>query len=99
MPGRIVAIGGHVHTEGMGMGIEAINETTGESICNSMATSGGSPEYVDMMGMEWISSMDRCIADPVATVARGGTVRIHSEYHAPEPTAGVMGIMIGYIDQ
>ncbi len=99
VPGRIVAIGGHVHTEGMGMGIEATNETTGQSICNSVATYGGSPEYVDMMGMEWISDMSRCIADPVATVARGDTVRIHSEYHAPEPTDGVMGIMIGYIDQ
>ena len=98
VPGRVVAIGGHVHTEGMGMGIEATNETTGQSICNSVATYGG-PGYVDMMGMEWISDMSRCIAEPVATVARGDRVRIHSEYHSPEPRDDVMGIMIGYIDQ
>ncbi len=38
VPGRIVAIGGHVHTEGHGVRIEATNQTTGQSICNSVAT-------------------------------------------------------------
>jgi hypothetical protein len=99
VPGRVVAIGGHVHTEGHGVRIEATNETTGASICNSVATYGGSPEYIDMMGMPWISDMSRCIADPVATVAAGDTVRVHSVYNAPVETEGAMGIMIAYIHQ
>jgi hypothetical protein len=74
VPGRIVAIGGHVHTEGHGVRIEATNQSTGQSICNSVASYGGSSDYIDMMGEPWLSSMTRCIANPVATVARGNTV-------------------------
>ena len=98
VPGRVVAIGGHVHTEGHGVRIEARNETTGQSICNSVATYGGSPQYIDMMGEPWISSMTRCIANPVATVSSGQRVRIHSVYNSPEPRDDVMGIMIAFID-
>ena len=99
VPGRIVAIGGHVHTEGQGVRTEATNQTTGQSICNSVATYGETPDYIDMMGEPWISSMSRCIANPVATVARGNTVRLHSVYNAEEPRTDVMGIMIAFIDQ
>lgn len=99
VPGRIVAIGGHVHTEGHGVRIEATNQTTGQSICNSVGAYGGAPDYVDMMGMPWLSSMSRCIANPVATVASGNRVRIHSIYNSPEARNDVMGIMIAFIDQ
>ena len=98
MPGRVVAIGGHVHTEGHGVRIEATNQSTGQSICNSVAAYGESPDYIDMMGEPWISSMSTCIANPVATVARGQTVRIHSVYDSPEPRNDVMGIMMAFID-
>lgn len=96
VPGRIVAIGGHVHDEGVR--IEATNESTGQSICDSVAAYGETPEYIDMMGRARLSSMSRCIADPVATVASGDTVRVHSVYDASQPHDDVMGIMIGYID-
>ena len=79
--------------------VVAIDQSTGQSICNSVATYGGAPDYIDMMGEPWISSMSRCIANPVATVARGQTVRLHSVYNAPEARGDVMGIMIAYIDQ
>jgi hypothetical protein len=96
VPGRIVAIGGHIHDEGVR--IEATNQSTGQSICNSVAGYGETPEYIDMMGRARLSSMSRCIADPVATVSRGQTVRVHSVYNATQPHDDVMGIMIGYID-
>lgn len=98
VPGRIVGIGGHVHTEGHGIRTEATNESTGQSICNSVATYGGAPDYIDMDGEPWISSMSTCIADPVATVSRGQTVRLHSVYDSPEARDDVMGIMIAFID-
>lgn len=98
VPGRIVAIGGHVHTEGHGVRIEARNETTGQSICNSVAGYGESAEYIDMMGEPWLSSMSTCIANPVATISSGQRVRIHSVYDSPEPRDDVMGIMIAFVD-
>lgn len=94
-PGDFVAIGGHVHDEGVR--IEATNESTGESICDSVASYGESPEYIDMNGNARLSSMTRCIADPVATVSSGQTVRIHSIYDADQAHDDVMGIMIAYI--
>lgn len=98
VPGHMVAMGGHVHTESHGLRIEATNQTTGASICNSVATYGGTPDYFDMDGMPWISSMSTCIADPVATVASGDVVRIHSVYDNPgPPDPGAMGIMLAYV--
>lgn len=100
VPGHIVAIAGHIHTEGHGVRIEATDETTSTPICNSVATYGGTPEYIDMEGNPYISSMSGCLGDPVATVASGDVVRLHSIYENPgPPTSGVMGIMIAYIHQ
>ncbi|MBI2703792.1 MAG: hypothetical protein HYX32_00665 [Actinobacteria bacterium] len=95
VPGKVVAIGGHVHNDGVR--IEATNDSTGKSICNSVATYGASPPYIDMMGMPWISSMSSCIANPVTTVSSGQKVRIHSVYDSPTVQNDVMGIMIAYM--
>lgn len=95
VPGRIVGIGGHVHDDGVRT--EATNETTGRSICNSVGRYGESPEFIDDMGMAHLSSMSRCIADPVATVTSGQIVRIHSVYDAMEAMDDVMGIMIAFV--
>jgi hypothetical protein len=97
VPGRVVAIGGHVHDEGVR--IEATNQSTGQSICNSVGSYGGSPQYIDMMGRARLSGMTRCIADPVATISRGQTVRVHSVYNATTAHDDVMGIMVAFIDQ
>ncbi len=109
VPGNIVAIGGHVHTEGHGVKIEANDETSHTHICTSKPTYGGSPEYMSMMevsmlgstlpaGSPYISGMSGCIGTPVATVAKGDDVRINSVYNNPGPPyEGAMGIMLAYI--
>lgn len=95
VPGKIVAIGGHVHDDGVR--IEATNVTTGASICDSVGAYGQTPDYIDMMGMAHLSSMTRCVANPVATVTSGQKVRIHSVYDSMTAQNDVMGIMIAYI--
>jgi len=94
VPGKIVGIGGHMHDHGQFM--EATNESTGQSICRSVARYNETPDYDDGVHPH-VSSMSRCIADPVATVSRGQTVRIHAEYIAHGADPGAMGIMIAYI--
>lgn len=98
VPGHIVGTGGHVHTEAHGLRTELTNQTNGQSICTSNATYGGSSEFVDMMGDPWISAMSTCVTDPVATVATGDVVRLHSVYDNPgDPYTGGMGIQLAYI--
>jgi hypothetical protein len=89
--GKIVAIFGHLHD--YGVDITATNQSFGgEVICDSVAGYGNDPSYLGHL-----DSMTSCQADPVALVAKGQTVRIHSMYDAPEPMDDVMGIMIAYI--
>lgn len=89
VPGKIVGIGGHIHDGGVR--IEATNETTGESICDSVAS------YMDHMDMRHVMSMSKCVADPVAVIERGQTVRVHSVYDTMAPLDDAMGIMIAFI--
>ena len=95
VPGRIVFVAGHIHNDGVD--IRATNATTGRKICDSVATYGGTPGYIDMMGMPWISTMSSCAASPVARVLAGQTVRIDSIYDSPTQQTDVMGIMVAYI--
>ena len=95
VPGKIVGIGGHVHDDGVR--IEATNQSTGRSICNSVGRYGESAEYIDEMGMAHLSSMSRCIADPVATLSANQVVRIHSVYDSTTAQRDVMGIMIAFV--
>jgi hypothetical protein len=99
VPGDVVAMAGHIHTEGHGVRIVARVVQTHETICTSTATYGGTPEYYDMMDMPYISSMSRCRADPLVTLTKGQTVRINAVYHSPEARDDVMGIMIAYIHE
>jgi hypothetical protein len=90
VPGRIVAMIGHLH--GHGVAIEATNESRGgELICRSDAT-------LDPMDPHRVLSMETCVGDPVATVASGEVVRLHSMYQSSHPADDVMGIMLGYIN-
>lgn len=90
VPGRVVAMLGHVH--GHGVAVEATNESlAGQSICRSEAR-------LDPMDRHRVLSMSSCSGDPVATVASGQTVRLHSEYLSTHAADDAMGIMLGYIN-
>ena len=89
VPGRVVAMLGHVH--GHGIAVEATNESMGgASICRSVAT-------LDPMDVHSVLSMSTCTGDPLATLRTGQVVRLHSEYQSSHPADDVMGIMLGYI--
>jgi len=88
VPGNIVAMIGHVH--GHGVFVEATNESEGgASICKSVATFGIDRHHVE--------SMSTCIANPVATIQSGQTVRLHSAYESSHAADDVMGIMLAYV--
>jgi hypothetical protein len=89
VPGKVVAMLGHVH--GHGVAVEATNESRGSaSICRSVAT-------LDPTDVHRVAAMSTCVADPVATLAQGEVVRLHSEYNSTHAADDVMGIMLGYI--
>ena len=91
VPGKVVAMLGHVH--GHGIAVEATNESQGgASICRSTAEADPADAHV-------IVSMSSCVGDPVAIVQTGEVVRLHSEYQATHAAADVMGIMLAYISR
>jgi len=83
--GQIVAAVGHLHPGGVV--VSAVDETTGELICDSRPI--GSPTHVRGMSV--------CRGDPLAVVHRGDRVRIRSVYDAARTTEGVMGIVVAYV--
>jgi hypothetical protein len=90
VPGKVVAMLGHVH--GHGIAVEATNESKGgASICRSGAT-------LDPNDLHSVLAMSTCTGDPLATVNTGQIVRLHSEYQSSHPADDVMGIMLGYIN-
>jgi Stress up-regulated Nod 19 len=89
VPGKVVAMLGHVH--GHGIAVEATNESRGgASICRSVAT-------LDPTDVHSVLAMSTCTGDPLATIRQGDIVRLHSEYRSSHPADDVMGIMLGYI--
>jgi hypothetical protein len=95
VPGRILAIAGHVHDSGTN--IYAVDETTRQVLCNSVASYEKKGPYVDMDGMSHVARMSGCLGNPVATINRGDQVTLHAVYHSPTAQDGVMGIMLGYV--
>jgi hypothetical protein len=90
VPGRVMAMLGHVH--GHGVAVEATNESRGRaSICKSVAT-------LDPADPHRVLAMSTCQADPPAVLKPGETVRLHSMYQSPHAADDVMGIMLAYID-
>lgn len=90
VPGRVVAMLGHVH--GHGLAVEATNESRGgETICRSEAT-------LDPMDSHMVLKMSTCTGDPLAMVSQGDVVRLHSQYQSPHPADDVMGIMLSYVN-
>jgi hypothetical protein len=89
VPGKVVAMIGHVH--GHGIAVEATNESQGgQSICRSKAT-------LDPNDVHSVLAMSTCAGDPLAVLHRDDIVRLHSEYNSTHPADDVMGIMLGYI--
>jgi hypothetical protein len=90
VPGKVVAMIGHVH--GHGVAVEATNESRGgASICRSVAT-------LDPADVHSVLAMSTCTGDPLARVRQGDIVRLHSEYNSSHAADDVMGIMLGYIN-
>lgn len=81
--GKVIAAAGHIHDHGVN--IELTNKTAGESlICNSVATYGA-PGYVTHPdGRKHVSGMNVCTGNPVATITKGDTIRLHGIYNVPE---------------
>jgi hypothetical protein len=89
VPGKVVAMLGHVH--GHGVAVEATNESRGgASICKSVAT-------LDPTDPHSVLEMSTCTGDPLARLRSGDRVRLHSMYLSSHAADDVMGIMLGYI--
>ncbi|MGN6256529.1 MAG: hypothetical protein ACTHN3_02110 [Solirubrobacterales bacterium] len=94
--GKLIAAAGHIHDYGVRE--ELTNKSAGEALlCKSEAGYGGTG-YVTPDGMEHISSMGVCTGNPIATVSKGQTLRLHTIYDNTSgmPIEDAMGIMIAY---
>ena len=97
--GKLIAAAGHIHDHGVN--IELTNKTAGESLlCNSVATYGA-PGYVTHSdGRKHVSGMNVCTGNPIATITKGDTIRLHGIYNVPEGhhlIEDAMAIAIMYI--
>ena len=81
--GKLIAAAGHIHDHGVN--IELTNKTAGESLlCNSVAGYGGPGYETHLDGRKHVSSMGVCTGNPVATITKGDTIRLHGIYNVPE---------------
>lgn len=98
--GKVIAAAGHIHDHGVN--IEVTNKSAGESlICNSVAGTGGTGYVTHSDGRKHTSSMTVCTGNPVATIKKGETIRLHSIYNIPEGhhvIEDAMGIALVYIN-
>jgi hypothetical protein len=89
LPGRVIAMLGHVH--GHGIAVEVTNQSRGgASICRSLAT-------LDPKDVHSVLAMSTCTGNPLATIGYGEILRLHSEYNSTHAASDVMGIMLGYV--
>lgn len=97
--GKLIAAAGHIHDHGVN--VELTNESTGGTLlCNSVAGYGGEG-YETPDGRKHISSMSVCTGNPISTISKNQTLRLHAIYNVPEGHHEIddaMGIMIAYID-
>jgi hypothetical protein len=99
VPGKLIHALGHIHDHGVN--VQLTNESTGgTNLCNSVATAGGTPDYVTPDGRGHISNMTTCLGNPISTLARNQKLRLHVNYNVPathHPIDDAMGIMIAYL--
>ncbi len=88
--GRVVAIGGHLHDDGVR--ILARDATTDRVLCRSRAGFGRNSAY-----QGHIESMTGCVGAPLGRIRAGDTLRLQSMYDSPAAQQGVMGIMLAYV--
>ncbi|MDQ2630529.1 MAG: hypothetical protein M3Y75_06090, partial [Actinomycetota bacterium] len=85
-----------------GVNIEVTNKSASESlICNSVAGYGGAGYETHSDGRKHVSSMNVCTGNPISTIAKGDTIRLHSIYNIGEGHHAVedaMGIALLYIN-
>ena len=97
--GKLIATAGHTHDHGVN--IEVTNQSTGGTVlCNSVAGYGG-PGYETPDGRKHVSSMNVCTGNPISTIAKGNTLRLHANYNVPAGHGAIsdaMGIAIAYIN-
>jgi hypothetical protein len=97
--GKLIATAGHIHDHGVN--IEVTNQSTGGTVlCNSVAGYGG-PGYETPDGRKHVSSMNVCTGNPISTIAKGNTLRLHANYNVPAGHGAIddaMGIAIAYIN-
>lgn len=94
--GKLIAAAGHIHDHGVRE--ELTNKSSSEALlCNSEAGYGGTG-YVTPDEVEHISSMGVCTGNPIASVSKGETLRLHTIYNntTEAPITNAMGIMIAY---
>ncbi len=68
-------------------------------LCNSVAGYGG-PGYETPDGRKHVSSMSPCTGNPISTISKNQTIRLHGIYNVPEghhPIDDAMAIAIAYI--
>jgi hypothetical protein len=104
--GQLIGIGGHLHDGGVNLTIAK----NGQVFCDSRATYGGDPAYVEgsnslhMPGMVHLSKMSIChrtAAGPVTTIVPGDRIDLAANYDMTNQHGDghpVMGIAIGYLD-
>jgi Stress up-regulated Nod 19 len=95
-PGKVVAMVGHLHDSGVHI---AATDTTqsNQPFCDSVATYGGSPGYIDAMGMSHISAMSTCSGSPIINWHTGDNIQIDASYNSSTAQSDVMGIMLAYL--
>ena len=97
--GKLIAAAGHIHDHGVN--IELTNESAGSSLlCNSVAGYGG-PGYETPDGRKHVSSMGVCTGNPISTIGKNQTIRLHGIYNVPEGHHQIndaMAIAIAYIN-
>ncbi|HMI82086.1 MAG TPA: hypothetical protein VK480_09895 [Solirubrobacterales bacterium] len=97
--GKLIAAAGHIHDHGVN--IEVTNKSAGEAmLCNSVAGYGG-PGYETPDGRKHVSSMGVCTGNPIASISKGNTLRLHANYNVPAGHGALddaMGIAILYIN-
>lgn len=98
--GKLIAAAGHIHDHGVN--IEVTNKSAGESLlCNSVAGYGGTGYVTHLDGRKHVSSMNVCTGNPIATIKKGETLRLHGIYNVPEGhhlIDDAMAIAIAYIN-